>query len=145
MGATGTGIFENDDALAFLGQLRDADPKAVGDMVSGALRAVAQSEDGLEPAEVSRALVALALLLSAFEPDVLGTAPDSTDLLAWFADLEIELNPARRQVATGAVNRIVLVDDNEWIGQWTGTGQLAEALAPVYRLRDVLADSASDE
>lgn len=145
MGASETGIFQNDDAQNFVHDLRAAAPTAVGDQISAALRAVAQAEGSLATPAVARALVALALLLSEYEPDVLSSATDATELAAWFKDLEIELNPARRQVAGGAIGRIVLADDNDWIQGWTGSGQLAEALAPVYRLRDVLADSVADE
>ena len=145
MAASGPDLFQNDDAQNFVRDLRTAAPAAVGDQVSAALRAVAQAESRLTVPVVARSLAALALLLSEFDPAVLGSAPDPEELAAWFADLEIELNPARRQVANGAVNRIVLADDNEWIDSWTGSGQLAEALAPVYRLRDLLADSASEE
>ena len=144
MAASGPEIFSNDDAQSFVRDLRAAAPTAVGDRISAALRAVAQAEGSLTVAAVRGALAALALVLSEFDPTVLDDAPDSEGLAAWFANLEIELNPARRQVAAGAINRIVLAEDNEWIQFWTGTGQLAEALAPVYRLRDLLADSAAD-
>ena len=145
MAASGPEIFSGDDAQSFLRDLRAAPSASVGDQISAALRAVAQSETPIGVAVVSRALAALALLLSEYEPEVLGGAADAAEVAAWFAELEIELNPARRQVAVGAINRIVLADENQWLEQWVGSGMQAEALAPVYRLRDLLADSASEE
>ena len=145
MGTWGFGIFDNDDAMDFVGDLRDAPPAEVGDRISAALRAAAQAEDGLTPSEVGSALVALALLLSEYQPDVLRSEPYAKDLPEWFAGLEIELNPARRQIATAALNRILLPEDNEWQDAIAESGNAAEALAPVLRLRDVLADSAADE
>lgn len=145
MTATGPGIFENDAAAAWVATLREAQPTAVGDLVSNAVRAVAQAEQPLTADGVQQALAALALMLSGFDAEVLDGAPDQDAVLAWFADLEIELNPARRLVAGAAIERILLPQDNGWTQQWQKSGDQAAALATVHRLRDLLADSSADD
>ena len=95
MAAMGSAYFGGDQATAFVAELRAAKPTAVGDAISAALRAVAQAEQPITEQQGSRVLVALALLLSPFEPEVLDGAPDEAGLGSWFGDLEIELNPAR--------------------------------------------------
>src|SRR5947208_2461686 len=112
MAAMDSGYFADDEAKAFVAELRRAQPTAVGDTISAALRAVAQAEQPLTNRQGVRAVVALALLLSSFEPDILEGAPDEADLLAWFGELEIELNPARRQIAGATIDRLRLTEDN---------------------------------
>lgn len=145
MTATGPGIFENDAAGTWIAAVQKAQPTAVGDMVSTAVRAVAQAEQPLTPEGVQQALAALALLLSQFDRGILDGARDPDAVQAWFADLEIELNPARRLVAGAAINRILLPQDNGWTQQWRKSGDEAAALATVHRLRDLLADSSAGD
>ena len=145
MAAMGSAYFGGDQATAFVAELRNAQPTAVGDAISAALRTVAQAEHPVTEQQGSRALVALALLLSSFDPKILGDAPDRVDLRAWFGDLEIELNPARRQIAGAAIDRILLPADNGWYDAVSAAGDREQALANVHRLRDVLADSIADE
>jgi hypothetical protein len=144
MAAPGFRFFGDDAAHDFIAALRKADPGTVGDSISAALRAVAQAEQPLTSEQVSRALVALSLLLSEFEPEILAGAPAEDALRSWFGKLEIELNPARRQVAAGAIDRILLPADNDWYRGFAKPADRAEALAEVHRLRDRLADSAVD-
>jgi hypothetical protein len=144
MTAMGSAYFGGDQAKAFVTELRAAKPTTVGDAVSAALRAVAQAEQPVTEEQGSRALVALALLLSPFEPDVLDDAPDGADLRSWFGDLEIELNPARRQIAGAAIDRLLLPADNGWYDGFAERDR-TEALVNVHRLRDLLADAVADE
>ncbi len=145
MGISGPGIFDNDAAQDFLARLRSARPTDVGDLVSGALRRVAQAEQPLPMADVQSALVALALLLSEFDGDVLAGAPDPPAVVAWFVDLEIELTPSRRQIAGAALGRIQLAQDNEWATYWADSDDGRVARSTVEGLRDLLADSAVQE
>ncbi len=145
MDASPSLIFGNDAASDLVDRLRAASPTVVGDMISDALRAVAQAEQPLSVDDVRRALVVLALLLSAFEPDVLAGAPEPDGLRSWFTDLEIELNPARRQVAAGALERILLRQDNRWQEQWEDDDRRAAALNTVRQLRDTLVDAQTRE
>ena len=145
MDAAASLIFSNDAASEFIDRLRSARPTVVGDMISDALRAVAQAEQPLSVDDVRRALVALALLLSEFDPQVLAGAPEPDGLRVWFTDLEIELNPARRQVAAGALGRILLPQDNRWQEQWDDDDLRAAALTTVRQLRDTLVDAQTRE
>ena len=145
MAAMGSAYFGGDQATAFVAELRAAKPTAVGDAISAALRAVAQAEQPITEQQGSRVLVALALLLSPFEPEVLDGAPDEAGLGSWFGDLEIELNPARRQIAGAALDRLLLPADNGWYDAADAAGDPERALAGVHRLRDALADSIADE
>ncbi len=145
MAAQGPGIFENDAARDFLTELRGADPTDVGNIVSGALRKVAQAEQPLEVTHVQEALVAMALLLSEYDESVLTGAPDAETLAPWFARLEVELNPARRQIALGAIGRILLPADNGWYDLWSSAEGGEAATAAVVRLREELADSAVED
>lgn len=145
MATTGSGIFDNDAAAKFLSDLRSAPSTSVGDAVSGALRAVAQAEAPLSTEDVQRALAALALLLAEVEAGVLDGAADPQDTLTWFTGLEIELNPARRQIAEGTVDRILLPADNAWYDFWAAADDGGgAALATVHGLRDVLADAGGE-
>lgn len=145
MGTSGPGIFENDVAQHFLAGLRSAPPTDVGDRISGALRKVAQAEQPLPVADVQSALVALALLLSEFDGDVLSGAQDPTAVVAWFVDLEIELTPSRRQISEAALRRIQLAQDNEWTAFWAERDGGQQARSSVKGLRDLLADLAAEE
>lgn len=142
MGASGPGIFENDAALEFIGTLRSGESIQVGDQVSAALRAVGQAEQPLTVEQVQRSLAALALLLSDLDAGILDGAVDPQELRAWFADLEVELNPARRQIAAAAISRVLLPADNRWRELWDGSPDGPAALGTVHRVRDLLADSA---
>jgi len=142
MVAQGPGIFDNDAARDFLVKLRGADPTDVGDIVSGALRKVAQAEHPLEVAAVQEALVAMALLLSEYDESLLAGAPDEETLGPWFARLEVELNPARRQIAFGAIGRILVPADNSWWELWSAADGGEAATAAAVRLQQELADSA---
>ncbi len=142
MATSGPGIFDNDAAAKFLSDLRSAPPTSVGDAVSGALRAVAQAEAPLSVENVQRALAAAALLLAESDARVLDGAADADTVRSWFAGLDIELNPARRQIADGALDRILLPDDNAWSASWSATDDGgAAAVAAVHRLRDLLVDA----
>ncbi|MET3804829.1 hypothetical protein ABIB25_001825 [Nakamurella sp. UYEF19] len=145
MTTTGPGIFENDAAQDFLTKLQSAPPTAVGDLVSAALRAVAQAEKPLTAADVQSALAALALLLAEFDGDVLTGATDPTAVQAWFVDLEVELTPSRRQIADATTSRILLAQDNGWADLWADSEDGRRARSTVKALRDLLADSASPE
>jgi hypothetical protein len=143
MAAPDSGIFENEAAEVFVAELRKAVPTAVGDAISAALRAVAQAETPLTEPQVQRALAALALLFSGFDPDVLDGASGGADLRSWFGNLEIELNPARRQISGAAIDRILLPQDNAWYDSLEDDQDAA--VANVHHLRNLLADSAADE
>lgn len=143
MATSGPGIFDNDAATKFVADLRSAPPTSVGDAVSVALRAVAQAEAPLSVEDVQRALAALALLLGESDAGVLDGMAGADEVRTWFADLEIELNPARRLVAEGAIDRILLPDDNGWYESWSAADDGgAAAVASVHLLRDQLADAA---
>ena len=129
MAASDSGVIDNEAADAFVAELRKAPPTAVGDSISAALRAVAQAEAPLTPSQVQRALAAVALLLSTFEPAVLGSGTGGGDVPSWFADLEIELNPARRQIAGAAIDRILLPADNGWYDAVSAAGGREQAIA----------------
>ncbi len=144
MGASGPGIFENDAALEFIGTLREGRATPVGDRISAAVRAVGQAEQPLTVEQVQRCLAALALLLSDLDAGTLDGAPNPPELLAWFADLEIELNPARRLIAAAAISRVLLPSDNRWRELWDASTDGPAALGSVVRLRDLLADSAPE-
>ena len=143
---SGPGIFDNDAAAQLVTDLRAAPPPSVGDAVSGALRTVAQAEQPLGVDDVRRALAVLALLLAETDPGLLDGLADADQVRQWFTGLEIGLNPARRQIADGTIDRILLPQDNAWYEAVTaGEDGGAAALAGVHRLRDVLADVASVE
>ncbi len=144
MTAPGFDVFGGDAARAFIRELREASPTTVGDSISAALRAVGQAETTLTQTQVERALAALALLLSSFDPAVLRGA-GGDDFRSWFADLEVELNPARRQIAGAAVDRILLPAENAWYAELSEPGGRGPTLVDVHRLRDLLTDSAAQE
>jgi len=145
MNTQGSGIFDNDAAHEFLEKLRGAAPTAVGDLISGALRGVAQAERPLEVDDVQEALVALALLLGEYDDAVLADAPDAEAVKAWFVDLEVELNPARRQIAGAAITRILLPADNAWYERCNSVEGGKQAIGAVLRLQEELADATGQD
>ncbi len=148
-GQGGAGLLENEAAAAFVTGLRTAPPPAVGDLISGALREVAQAEQPLAPGPVQAALAAVALLVAGVahhrgDPEaaaaVLAPAVTAAELASWFADLQVELNPARLLIAGQAVDRLLLPQDNSWLQ----ADRQEPDLERVRRLRDQLTDAAPD-
>ena len=113
--------------------------------MSGALRAVAQAEAPLSVPDVQRALVAVALLLAEADAGVLEGAADAEDVRRWFAGLDVELNPARRQIAEATLDRILLPQDNGWYDSVSAGDEVTAALVTVHHLRDALADFTAGE
>ncbi len=123
MGAWGIGVFENDDAMDFIGDL-DEDPK--WSRVEVALKAVAGRRDYVEAWEASIAFAAAAIVSKALPDDyqqigfALRDPPD-----------------AYVQLALQVLDRITGAE-SELLELWEEAGDTAEFLAEVHTVRQHL-------
>ena len=120
MGATGSGPFENDDALDFLDTLEQLPRAQRSGRVLDALDTVLQSTGYVEAPEMCEAVAGAAAVGASVNP---GAAAGEAYLPAWLADEPLptddeELVEKSRQV----LRRAVRSHDNEWWELWEEAG-----------------------
>ncbi len=129
MGAWGSGPFDNDDAMDFVGDLADG---STAHLVTRLREALALSDDYVESPEGSSAVAAAALVAARRGYD--SDNPTVADLLAahpFAADDEL------RSMASAALARVA-GDDSELMELWEEAG-LRETVETVYGdIRDFL-------
>jgi hypothetical protein len=135
MGTWGTGVFDNDDAADFSGDLDDAEPSDRSRLIHEALTVAADNSDYLESPEANTAIAAAAIVAS-LQPD--GPGVDSTygpDFLA--AGETIELPEDMVELSLRAIAR-VLDEESEWRELWEESDGLDEAIAALEPIRAAL-------
>jgi len=120
MGATGSGPFENDDALDFLDDLADLPPEGRSGRVLEALDTVLVATGYVEAPDMCEAVAGAAAVGASVNP---GAAADEPYLPAWLANEPLpvddeELVEKSRQV----LRRAVRAHDNEWWELWDEAG-----------------------
>ena len=130
MGAWGSGPFDNDDAMDFLGELSDA--KASG-REARSRQALEPPGGYLEAREATEALAAAALLVAA--TNTLPSAPEEVHELV--ATGGIPSTAADLESAKRALTRIV-GEESEWRELWEEAGSLDEMTALCADLRSRL-------
>jgi hypothetical protein len=138
MGATGSGPFENDDALDFLGEVHDLPRADRAGRVLGALDVVLRATDYVEAPEMCEAVAGAAAVGASVNP---GAAQGEPYLPEWLAAEPLptddeELVEKSRQV----LRRAVRSHDNEWWELWEEAGLGAEVTASCRRALAWLGD-----
>jgi Domain of unknown function (DUF4259) len=131
MGMWGAGPFENDDAVDFLGDLRDGTPVEIAERLDEVFDLVLEIEQQVEMREMSVAIAAASLVAiwsGAPEPANRGI----TELLA---SIPFVADDEQRTRAAQVFARAIESEDNEWYDHWAEAGSIGDvrdALAP-YR------------
>jgi hypothetical protein len=131
MGSWGPGPFDNDDALDFVGDLREATPADIRHRFLSVLDVV-RTDSGLELPEVNVALAAAGLVaIRNGAPE-----PDETAVTEWLRHAPMNADPELCRMALKAVDRAFDPEVNEWFELWDEAGSLdlvTAAFAP-YRV-----------
>lgn len=138
MGATGSGPFENDDALDFLGEVHDLPREQRAGRVLAALDVVLRSTDHVSAPEMCEAVAGAAAVGACVNP---GAAQGEPYLPDWLAHEPLptddeELVEKSRQV----LRRAVRSHDNEWWELWEEAGLGADVTASCRRALAWLGD-----
>lgn len=134
------GIFRSTQAQEFVGSLLQADPAGASDLLTKALKSVAETGDTLDAGEAERGQVAVAVLLAEERPSVLDGASQEQRLRAYLHDLDTELTPARRILCRAVVSRMAVSEENEWLDGLPDDASRAAARALLDLLAGLLAD-----
>ena len=140
MGATGTGPFQNDDALDFLDELEDAQPDDRPRLVRKAIRGVLRSAGYVEAPSMAEAVAAAAVVaVSADPPDEHGESLNHEPMLpSWVLTDPLEVDDDLSELARQAFDRALDPVDNEWWELWTDAGLTPEVRESIDRFRDLL-------
>jgi hypothetical protein len=133
MGAWGSGWFENDDAMDFLGDLAE-DPRRVAVVLEQTMRRVVDAQGYVEVTDVSVA-VAGAAVVAARLSGQLPTDPAVTD---YVQQLDVEISDSLRDTALQVLVRALEEPDNEWFELWAEAGQIEEQREVLAELRRLL-------
>ena len=138
MGATGSGPFENDDALDFLDGLADLAPEARSGRVLEALDAVLVATGYVEAPDMCEAVAGAAAVGASVNP---GAAAGEPYLPPWLGSQPLpvddeELVEKSRQV----LRRAVRAHDNEWWELWDEAGLADDVRASCRRALAWLGD-----
>lgn len=138
MGATGSGPFENDDALDFLDEVHDLPRQDRAGKILGALDVVLRATDYVEAPVMCEAVAGAAAVGASVNPVA---AQGEPYLPEWLADEPLptgdeELVEKSRQV----LRRAVRSHDNEWWELWEEAGLGADVTASCRRALAWLGD-----
>jgi Domain of unknown function (DUF4259) len=113
MGSWGPGPFDNDDALDFVGALRESTPSDIRHRLLAALDAVSTGGSP-DATEVNIALAAAGLVaIRNGAPE-----PDETAVTEWLRHAPMQADPELCRIGLEAVDRALEPDDNEWYELW---------------------------
>ncbi len=138
VGATGSGPFENDDALDFLDTLEDLPPQQRGGRVLEALDGVLLATGYVEAPQMCEAVAGAAAVGASINPTA---ATGEPYLPAWLVAEPLpigdeELIEKSRQV----LRRAIRSQDNEWWELWDEAGLAADVVASCRRALAWLGD-----
>lgn len=129
MGAWGTGPFENDAALDFLGDLADGPADAVTDGLRTAMVDVLGDQGYVEGPEMDAAIAAACLIAARIDPSV----PLGVNAKAYFDRLTFTVDDRLREPAARVFARAFDASDNEWHDLWADDLAEVEAGLAPYR------------
>ena len=115
MGATGTGPFENDDALDFLDELEESEHDVRRKRVESALDRVVRVSGYIEAPTMSQA-VAAAVVVAAC--DDLESVVGERNVPRWVDEEPIDVDEQLEELATQALRRALRSEDNELWELW---------------------------
>ncbi|MCA0337264.1 MAG: DUF4259 domain-containing protein [Actinobacteria bacterium] len=137
MGAIGTGVFENDDALDFLGDLEELDPPARTERVLGALDEVLLNPGYVEAPEMSEALAAAGAVGASLNPAAAQAEPYRPE---WLVGGAVPLTDGVVEKSRQVLRRAVRSTDNEWRELWVEAELLSDVTAACQRVLTWLGD-----
>lgn len=137
MGATGTGPFENDDALDFLDALEDAEPNERRAKVEHAMGRVVRSRAYIEAPEMAEAIAAAVVVAAS---DDFESAIREPYLPRWIEDEPIEVDEGLEDLATKALHRALRPEDNEWWELWDEASATDDITERLSRYLETLGD-----
>ncbi|GAA2732414.1 hypothetical protein GCM10009867_08230 [Pedococcus aerophilus] len=137
MGATGTGPFENDDALDFLDALEDAGPDERRAKVEHAMGRVVGSRAYIEAPEMAEAIAAAVVVAAS---DDFESAIREPYLPRWIEDEPIEVDEGLEDLATKALHRALRPEDNEWWELWDEARATDDITERLSRYLETLGD-----
>lgn len=137
MGATGTGPFENDDALDFLDTLEEAEPDQRRAKVENAMVRVVGSRSYIEAPEMAEAIAAAVVVAAS---DDFESAIREPYLPRWLEDEPIEVDEGLEALATKALHRALRPEDNEWWELWDEASATDDITERLSRYLETLGD-----
>lgn len=137
MGATGTGPFENDDALDLLGDLEDAAPDDRASRVLAVLDAVLASPGSVDAPELSEALAAAAAVGASLSPSEAAGEPY---LPEWLAEQPLPDDEELVEKSRRVLRHAIRSREGEWWELWDEAGLADEAVAGCRRALAWLGD-----
>ncbi|MGN6089872.1 MAG: DUF4259 domain-containing protein [Actinomycetales bacterium] len=132
VGAWGTGPFENDDAMDFLGDLVDADdvPETLRQTFAGM-----DTEAYLDAPDAAAAIAGAALVAIRLDDSL---APDDAVIQEVLEKHQFDVPDDLRAAAAHALEAAMRPTDNEWFELWDEAGQISAVRDAVGAYRDVL-------
>jgi hypothetical protein len=131
MGTWGPGPFENDDAVDFLGDLRDGNPVQISERLNEVFDLVLTVDEHVEAREMSVAIAAAGLVaIWSGAPE-----PSSRGIVEVLATIPFVADDDQRARATRVFDRAFVPQDNDLYALWVEDGSIdavRDALAP-YR------------
>jgi hypothetical protein len=134
MGSWGPGPFDNDDALDFVGNLREATPADIRHRFLSVLDVV-RTDQGLEAAEVNVAMAAAGLVAvrNGAPP------PEEAAIGEWLEHAPMNADGELCRLALKAVDRAFEPADNEWYDLWAEADSLDMVQTAFAPYREALA------
>lgn len=137
MGATGAGVFENDEALDFLGDLEEATPQERAHRVLAALDAVVVTPDYVDAPVMCVALAAAGAVGMVHDPGAAAGEPGRPD---WLLDGALPVSEELIEKSRRVLRRAVRARDNEWWQLWDEAELSGEAVEACRRALSWLGD-----
>lgn len=137
MGAMGAGVFENDDALDFLGDLEQRSPSERAHAILGALDRVVLSTDYIDAPLMCEALAGAGAVGASLNP---GAAQDEPYRPEWLVSGGVAVDEELIEKSRQVLRRAVRSRDNEWWELWDEAELADEAVAACRRALAWLGD-----
>lgn len=115
MGATGTGPFENDDALDFLDELEDCERAERLERIESALGRVVRASDYIEATTMSQAIAAAVVVAASDDPE---SVVGERNVPLWVDEDPLDVDDRLEQLATATLHRALRSEDNELWELW---------------------------
>ncbi|MDP9395197.1 MAG: DUF4259 domain-containing protein [Actinomycetota bacterium] len=133
MGAWGTGPFENDDAMDFVGDLSDAPASETDRLLRSALAAAVDTDDYLEAPQACTAIAAAAIVAAAT-----GAYETNSEAVAdLVVNRRIDASDELRELAEQALTRVAGTD-SELRETWEDSESKDTVLAELQTMREAL-------
>jgi hypothetical protein len=134
MAAWGTGPFENDDAVDFLGDLRDGNLVEIDERLTEVFQIVLEVDDHVDAREMSVAVAAAALVaIWSGAPE-----PSNRGVRELLASIPFGADDEQRTRASQVLARAADPRDNGWYEAWAEAGSIDDVTSALAPYRDAL-------